>query len=326
MSVAVLALMTTITVSTPAQLTAAIAKARGGDVVVLAPGNYQAQRFIGTAYTSPVVFRSANPKRPARIAKLNMKDARNIVFQDIEFTRDRGSEPAFEAVIQIAGGSNITFRGGSIHGSLNNNASDDMMGIRARQPDRLKVIGVTFKQLGVALGIDNGTNFFVHGNSFSELAVDAMEIPGARGGLIEKNHFFNYQPNPGAHTDAIQCWTRRQKTGCKDIVIRENWFDSAPGKEFQGVFFADEDNVGGYDRIEVSNNRFNATAWHAINIDRGTGTVIKNNVLIAGPTAKPWIKTASPAVVIGNSAPTYIIAGVAGVPEGNKVGGLYKKP
>ncbi|WP_167693175.1 right-handed parallel beta-helix repeat-containing protein [Sphingomonas azotifigens] len=325
MSLAVLALMTTVTVSTPGELAAAIGKARGGDVVVLAPGDYQAQRFIGTAYSSPVVFRSQDPKRPARISQLNMKDARNVTFQDIEFTRIRGSEPHFAAVIVIADGSNIVFRGGSVHGSLNDNARDDFMGIHARRPDRLQVIGVTFKQLSVALGIENGTNFVVQDSSFSELATDAMEIPGALGGLIERNHFFNYQPNPGAHTDAIQCWTLRQKSGCKDMVIRGNWFDSAPGKEFQGVFFADEDNVGGYDRIEVSNNKFTGTAWHAINIDRGVDIVIKDNILIAGPTARPWIKTAGPAVVTGNVAPTYIIAGKPGVPKGNKIGGIYKK-
>lgn len=324
MSLAALALMSTVTVTTPAALTAAIAKAHGGDVIVLAPGDYQAQRFIDTAYSAPVIFRSADPKRPASISKLNMKDARNVTFQDIEFTRNRGNEAWWDGIIRIQGGANITFRGGSVHGSLNNFAGDDFMGISVKETDGLKVLGVTFKQLNIALAIDNGTNFVVQGNSFSELSLDSMEIAGSRDGLIEKNHYFNYQPAPGAHTDAIQCWTRKKKNACKNITIRDNWFDSAPGQEFQGVFFADEDKIGGYDHIHIINNRFNNTAWHAIYIGPGSDIVIQDNTISASAKIRPWIKTETPAVVTGNTAPTYLIAGKKGVPRGNRTGGLYR--
>ncbi|OAN66978.1 hypothetical protein A7X12_09450 [Sphingomonas sp. TDK1] len=318
-------MMTTVAVSTPAQLTAAINKARGGEEIVLAPGDYAAQRFIEIKYAQPVTLRSADPEHPARIAKLNMLNARNVVFQDIEFTRNRGGEPYWFGIVTITAGENIVFRRGSIHGSLNGNASDDQMGIVSHGTNGLNLTGVTFKQLNVALVLNDSTNLVVQGNSFSELATDSMEIPGTKGALIENNHFFNYQPNPGAHTDGIQCWTRNKKSACKDIIIRKNWFDSAPGKEFQGIFFGDEANIGGYDRIEISNNKFNATMWHAIFVGAGSDIVIKDNVITAGPTMKPWIKTASPATVTGNSAPAYIIAGSMKVPKGNKIGGLFKR-
>ena len=326
MAIASMVLMSAVTVSDLSGLNAAVQRAKGGDEIILAPGDYGMVQFVNAAFDKPVTIRSQDPRHPARFARLRMLNPRNIIFSDIEITRVRGAEPEWAKLAEITGGSDVTIRGGSVHGSLNGSPRDDLSGIFARKTTRFRVSGVTFKELSVALIIEDSNDFTVERSNFSYLGVDSMEIPVANGAHIIGNRFSDYRPNPGAHPDAIQCWTVRKPAGCHDVLISHNVFQGAPGYEFQGVFFGDEAKVGGFDRIEISDNIFSGLMWHAIYIGgAGEGIKITNNTIQAGPTMRSWIRTVGPAQLSGNVAPTYAIAGGNTVPRGNRRGGAFKR-
>lgn len=325
MSFAIFAMAAAYPVTTREQLVAAVTKAKGGDVIVLAEGDYGLLQFNNAQFETDVTIRSKDPERPARIAGLRMQGPRNVVFEDIEFTRARGNDPAWAKIIEVNGGYNFTIRGGFVHGALNGSPADDINGILLRNIQRVTVAGVTFRELNNALIVGDSTDVVIDGNSFSYMAADGIDIPGVNRAKITNNHFYEFRTVDGAHPDAIQCWTRNEASACKNISIRHNNFDGAPGHEFQGVFFGDEAKIGGYDNIEIADNVFTGTMWHAVYLGAGSNIVIKNNVITAGPTMKPWIRTESPATLIGNTAPTYVIGGVQKPPKGNKIGGLYKK-
>lgn len=325
MSVAILAMAAAYTVTTPAQLNAAVARAKSDDTIIVAPGDYGMVQFGNAQFDKPVTIRSQDPKRPASFSRFWLKDPRNLILENLEFTRGRGSEPSWAKIVEISGGSDVTIKGGSVHGTLNGSPADDMNGVYFRGTRRMTVTGVTFRELNVALTFDDSADVVIDSNSFSYLGTDSINLAAVNGAKVVNNHFYDFRPVPGAHPDAIQCWTRSKTTACKNVTIHHNNFDGAPGHEFQGVFFGDEAKIGGYDNIEISDNVFTSTMWHAIYIGPGSNIVIKNNVITAGPTMKPWIRTESPATLVGNSAPTYVIGGVQKPPKGNKVGGLYKK-
>lgn len=326
MSFAIFAMAATYTVTTPDQLSAAVAKAKGGDVIVMAPGDYGIVQMNNAQFDKVVIIRSQDPKHPARFSRLRMHGPRNLVLENLEFTRLRGNEPAWKKTVDIDQGYNVTIKGGFVHGTLNGSSTDDPDGLYIRNTQNATITGVIFRGLRIALGVEDSSNVVIDGNDFSYLDLDAIDVPGVDGAKITNNHFHDFRPAPEAHPDAIQCWTRNKNKACKNIFISHNKFDGAPNYEMQGVFFGDEDKIGGYDNIEISDNIFICTYWHAIFLGAGSNTLIKNNVVTAGPRMKPWIGTTSPATLIGNSAPSYFFRGKAmPPPKGNKIGGLYKK-
>jgi len=181
------------------------------------------------------------------------------------------------------------------------------------------------EDLYLGISCEDCEKLAVEGNVFSFIGTDAMDIPGARGATIADNIFRDFRPVPNAHPDAIQCWTTRKASGCKDVTIFRNTFQGDPGHEFQGVYFGDEAGVGGYDRITVSHNTFVCTMWHAVNIGAGVGIQILNNKITAGPNYKPWFRTATPVSISGNTGPSYFVQNKQGLPAGNAAGGLFKK-
>ncbi|WP_236704423.1 right-handed parallel beta-helix repeat-containing protein [Sphingomonas sp. HT-1] len=323
--IATLAMLSAITVNTKAQLDAAIANARGGEVIRLQRANYDTVVIRDRTFSSPIVIQSAYPNAPAMFKNLRVRNVRNVTFNNIEFTRIRGTDPDWAKMVDVNGGANITFNGGFVHGPANGMWQDDMYGIHVRNVTNLRVSGITFHDLRVALVVEDSTNFTIENNVFSHLSRDAMEIPGTRNGRIHNNSMSMFTLKPGDHPDGIQCWTAGKTTGCKNIQITMNRLIASPGNEFQGIFFGDEAKVGGYDNLQIIGNTFVNVMWHGINIEGpGTGVVIRNNSLSAGPNYRPWIRTVGPATLSGNIAPMYIIAGKQETPPGNKVGGQYK--
>jgi hypothetical protein len=314
-----------LTITTPTELTTALKNAKGGERIVLLPGNYGQVVIQNQTWRSPVTIESADPAHPAVIARLVTRNATGMNFNNIEFTRPRGAEPYFNKLIEISGGAYIRFNGGSVHGTLNGDPSDDMQGILVRGSDGFAVSKMTFTDLYLGVACDDCTNFNIESNTFRFIGTDGINIPGARGGKIQLNTFRDFRPLPGAHPDGVQCWTTRKPSGCKDVVIARNTFQGDPGHEFQGVFFGDEAGVGGYDRITVQLNVFKCTLWHAVNLARGSEQAILNNTIIAGPNYAPWFRTVSPVKMTGNSAPSYFAEGKSGLPAGNTLGGSFKK-
>jgi hypothetical protein len=323
--IATLAMLAAISVSTKEQLTTAIAQARAGDVIQLAKANYGAVTISGRSFSSTVTIKSASASAPATLSGLQLKNVSNLTFQDIEFTRERGTDPYWTKMVTAESATNLSFIGGFVHGPANADWQDDMYGMYIHNSTGIRISGVTFHDLRVALMIEDSTTFRIEKSFFSYLSADAMDIPGTNGGIIANNSIFTFDLMPGAHPDGIQCWTAGKTTGCKNLQITSNTFTGTVGNEFQGIFFGDEAGVNGYDNIQIVGNVFKNLLWHAICIaGQDTGLTIKNNNVTAGPNYRSWIRTAGPATVLGNVAPTYVIANKLGVPDGNTVGGVYQ--
>lgn len=316
---ATLALLSAVTVSTKAQLDAAIARARGGEVIQLAKGNYGKVSIKGRNFRSILTIQSAAAATPATFSGLELREVRNLTFKDIEITRARGNDPVWAKMAEIYNATNISFIGGFVHGPANANWQDDMHGIYARNSSNLRISGVSFHDMTVALTIEDSDGYTVENNFFSFMSRDAMNVPGTRSGRIDNNSMFLFDTAPEAHPDGIQCWTTGKKTGCKNMQITNNKFFGSPGHEFQGVFLGDEAKVGGYDNIQITGNVMTSLMWNAIYVGgNGSSIAIRNNTITAGPNYRSWIYTFGPATLSGNAAPDYVIARKRGIPAGNR--------
>ncbi|MGN7999356.1 right-handed parallel beta-helix repeat-containing protein [Sphingomonas sp. 22176] len=318
-----------IAVGTPAQLQAAWKSARPGDTILLAPGNYGAMGINDAQFGGTVTVRSADPRRPARFTRVTINNARNLTLSGIEFAYvPAPGEGNSQAMVRINNGSNITLDNLYVHGVLDGDVSRDVNGISAVNVEGLTISNSRLVAINAGIKTDKGRNVLIRGNDISFIGSDAMEIPGSNGITIVSNKVHDFRTNKDVHPDGVQCWTTREASGCKNVRILHNQFIGSPGHEPQGVFFGDEDRVGGYENIEITGNRFVCTMWHAINIYSGPkNVVIRNNEVIAGPNFTPWIRVDAPAVVEGNSAPTYFIGNVKipALPPGNVIGGRFNK-
>ncbi|WP_313534244.1 right-handed parallel beta-helix repeat-containing protein [Sphingomonas sp.] len=306
------------------QLTAALSAARGGEHIVLRPGNYGQVVVRNRTWQQPVTIESADPTKPATITRLVVTNTTGLTFRNIRFSRALGSEASWARIAEVSGGANISFIGGWFYSTLDNNPLNDMQGLMARGTTGLTVAGVKFQDLSVGITCDDCSKFTIENNVFSFIGVDAIDIPGARGGRIATNMFHSFRPVPKAHPDGIQCWTSGKRSGCKDVTIFSNTFIGDPGHEFQGVFLGDEDNVGGYERITIAYNTFRCTMWNAVYLGGASSSIsILNNKIFAGPKYRPWFRTISPVNIMFNVAPDYMIQNRRGVPAHNSLGGEF---
>lgn len=317
-----------ISVATPAALQSALKTARPGDVIQLAPGNYGSVVINDARYAAKVTIRSADPKRRALLTRLTINNPRNLALSGLEVSYvPKPGEGNAQVMIRINNGSGITLDNLYVHGLIDGDVSKDLNGLSAFNVEGLSVTNSRFQQVNAGIKVERGRNVVIDHNDIGFIGSDAIEIPGANGITISWNRIHDFRTNPGVHPDGVQCWTTRQASGCKNVRILKNQIIGSPGHEPQGVFFGDEDRVGGYENIEISGNRFVMTMWHAINIYSGPKNVtIRANEVIAGPNFTPWIRVDAPAVVEGNSAPAYFINSNKSMrPAGNRIGGRYAK-
>ncbi len=317
-----------IAVATPAELQAALKTARGGDVILLKPGRYGTVVLNDARYDTMVTIRSADPRRRAFFTRLVLNNPQNLTLSRIEVSyAPKPGEGNSQVMIRVNNGSNVTLDNLYVHGVIDGNVAGDASGVAAYGVQGFRVINSRFVEINAGIKTDRGGNVLIDNNDIGFIGSDAIEIPGSDGITISGNKLHDFRTNPGIHPDGIQCWTTREASGCKNVRILRNQILGSPGHEPQGVFFGDEDRVGGYENIEISGNRFFMTMWHAINIYSGPkNVVIRSNEVIAGPNFTPWIRVDAPAAVKDNVAPAYYINSKKSMrPAGNRIGGQFRK-
>ncbi len=317
-----------ITVATPAQLQSAVKTARGGDVILLRPGHYGVVALNGARYDSTVTIRSMNPDHRAFFTRITINNARNLTLSGLEISyAPAPGEGNAQSMVRVENGFNVTLNGLYVHGVIDGNVAKDVNGVVAYDVEGFRVTNSRFLEINAGIKTDRGGNVLIENNDIGFIGSDAIEIPGSNGVTITGNTLHDFRTNPTIHPDGVQCWTTRETSGCKNVRILRNQIIGSPGHEPQGVFFGDEDHVGGYENIEISNNRFYMTMWHAIALySAPKNVVIRYNQVIAGPNFTPWIRVEAPATVQGNVAPAYYInTNDSELPSGNYIGGLFQK-
>ena len=317
----------TIPVATPAQLTAALKAAKGGDTIALAPGNYGALVLNDQVFDKPVTVTSADPARQAVISQMVLNRAANITLSNLEVT---SVTRLYDYLIRVNGGSGITLDKAYIHGPLDG-VPTDRHGILVAQSNGFTLSSSRIAQIGVGVAVNQSRNIVIRDNDISMIGIDAIEIPGVDGALIAWNKFSKFRTIGAYHPDGIQCWTTGMPAACKNIRIISNQFigDAQPGAAYvypQGIWFGDEMQRGDYTNIEITGNLLRCVNWQAIAlyVTQAKGTIVRANRIDACPGVTPWIKINDPgAVVEGNVAPVfYVNTTVKALPAGNYIGGV----
>ncbi|MBY8978061.1 tandem-95 repeat protein [Rhodobacteraceae bacterium NNCM2] len=277
-----------VTVSSLAQLKAALAAAQSGDTILLADGDYGALEIDDLKFSQDVTIRSVNPLG-ARFTSIDIENTSHLVIDGLHVDNPTDGSPG-SAFVDIGKNSSfVSFINSEVNGSIDGQMVGSY-GIRVDGGSTdIDVSGNTVHD------VEHGAVFFsvselvVAGNDFDNLGSDSMKFGGVSSVLIENNSGAAItMPAAGDHIDFIQF----QGDGT-DIVIRGNTLlleevTGFPGYPHQGIFLKD----GEFNNVLIEQNLIYTNTVNGIYIasDSGTGgnVTIRQNTVLTPPDLTIW--------------------------------------
>lgn len=301
--------MATFQVSNQTQLDAAILKVKGGDIVVLAAGNYSSLGLVNKPFTSAVTFTSASAATPANIAYAKAINSSNVVFQNVNIGRavTPGVDTEWSNMAQVENSTNVTFNNVKFYTT---GADDKYLGrgLFVRGGSNVTVKNSDFSHLAVGMATMSMSNITIVSNKFHDIRIDGAEFTAITGGLVDSNSFRDFRSSPTAHPDAIQIWTSGTNKPTTDLTISNNIILPGTGGGGQGIFIQDEVGTAPHQRITIRNNLLldAGNYYNGITVRGGRDIRVENNTSISptGDTKNFWIRLDNVvgAVVKGNLA------------------------
>lgn len=315
--------MSNISVSSSEGLNAALKLAQAGDIIYLDSGTYSGIALRNITIDGNVTIMSKDLGHPATMTDLNVSGSTGFTFSNLELANTKVSDGYG---FLVTSSKNITFSDVHVHGSLNDNAQDDISGLSILRSSNIKILNSEFQQLGRGVGVGDSQNVEISGNSFHDLQTDGVIVCDVQGINIIGNEFKNFFPTATDHPDAIQFLTMGSTQASENIVISENIIHRGTGAGMQGIFMRDEVGTFAYKNVTISDNILVGTGYNGIMVSHGENLKITGNELISydGATNKNWvlIRDADGVLVEDNAAIQFGYNNVTGlVQDGNVING-----
>lgn len=294
--------MTTITVSTTAQLTAALANAKGGDTILLQGGQYSPLYLYGNSpgqydYASNVTIKSADPANPAVFPTVDVRGVTNLSFEGLKFdyTFKAGDSiwqtPFFFMNCTNLAVRNSVFDGDQLEGSplAAENGFGHAIGLNIQDSAGITVEGNEIYEFNKGMVLSNSDDVRVAHNNVHHNRVDALTFAAVQRVVIENNWLHDSRGTvlPEDHRDMIQFWTNGTTRPSTDVVIRNNLIDIGDGSWTQSIFMRNELVDSGkagpemlYRNILIENNTITNGHLHGITVGETAGLTIRNNSVL----------------------------------------------
>ncbi len=233
---------------TPTNLARTLQNARGGETIVLTPGDY------GTV-TLPM--RQFSPRLTI--------DASRARFSQIVMRRVEGVE----------------IRGGNVVGPR-----EQQFGIVVDYARDIRIAAMAIRGARIGVAISRSRQVDVVGNDFAGTRSDGVNVAGSQNILVERNRCVDFDPieavyspdgkliTDGDHPDCVQGWSIKGMPPTADVTITDNIANGF----MQGVWFGNP-GQGGYDRIIVRNNQFALAAHNGIVLKEARDSIVQGNVV-----------------------------------------------
>lgn len=294
--------MPTFTVSTAAELSAALANAPANSTILLAAGHYGDLRL----QNSDITLQAADMSNPPVFNTMVIDGGSNLDFVglkiDFQPTATSMSWDAAVRVINNADGvtfDQMMFQGNpAVNGVPATSTSLDSTGnilgaptgraISITNADNITVSNseITGFQHGIRGGNGDGLNIinnYIHhlrgspigGGNFDDIVIDG-------------NHMASIHPwslgGSGDHADIIHFWTdpNAQNTASKNVTITNNFFDQGTGTSpILGIYLDDNGNNLGFQNVDISNNVIRNGDHQGIRLENVDGGTITYNTLLS---------------------------------------------
>lgn len=263
---------TTITVSTAAELSGALARATGGETILLAGGGYGALSLSGRTFGSTVTIRSADPGNRATFDSVMIDGSRNIRIDGVHV--DNPSNGDFVTkVVAVTGSTDIAVVNSEINGKVDSEYQGHY-GLYTSGSNRITFAGNYVHDVKNGAVLEGSSAIELSGTRFDYLGNDAIKFSGIDGLLLENNTGASHiYPAEGAHVDFIQ----GQGSASSNIVVRGNVAIQGPDSwSFQGIFFDDTT----FNNVLIENNIIVNGHLRGITISAGSDIIVRNNTVL----------------------------------------------
>ncbi|MBP1807286.1 right-handed parallel beta-helix repeat-containing protein [Rubellimicrobium aerolatum] len=290
---------TTITVSTQQELSSALARATGGETILLAPGDYGDLALRSSNFASPspaVTIASADPADPASFSGLGLHGVSNLRLDGLLFDYTFSSgDPAFSSPFAVSGSTNIAIVNSVFDGDVAQGVSSvsdgygTARGLSVSNSSGVTIEGNEFRVFYRALVVGNSSDILVKDNDIHSIRMDGMNFADVQGVTIEGNYIHDFQASllSGDHRDMIQFWTTGTSEASRDIVIRDNLLDIGLGDSTQSIFMRNEEVDSGrageelfYRNVLIENNTIINAHLHGISVGETLGLTIRDNSVL----------------------------------------------
>ncbi|QHL90113.1 hypothetical protein GVO57_03785 [Sphingomonas changnyeongensis] len=295
-----------------AALVAALAAARGGETLRLAPGAYGQIAIAGRVFPAAVTLQSRDAARPARLNGVAVSASANLVFRQLDIGRALApGEPDFTQLSTVTDSRAVRFDRIFFHGSRDGTPANDAWGLYVVGSSGIEIAGSRFEELMRAYIFDRSSDIAVIGNSFRLIRSDAGDFAAVDRVVVRGNSYRDFMPRADDHPDAIQFWTNGQQRGSSDILIEDNVIMQGDGVGPQGIFIRDEQKRYPYRNLVIRNNLiYTEDQWEGISVEGAADVEVSGNSVLSplDRQKQAWIRleNVGRATVTGNVTVRYV--------------------
>jgi Ca2+-binding RTX toxin-like protein len=295
-----------ITVGSTAALQTALSHAHAGDTIQLQAGQYSGLAIQNLSFAQDVTITSADALHPAVLTNFDMSNVTGVTFKNVELFAN-GPTGFFD--FNVRNSNDVHFDHVSVHGSLDNNATDDANGILFQNSNNISVTNSTFQQLGHGAAVLKGSTVQFTGNTVHDLQTDGFDFAQVDHINVSNNNFTSFHPVAGDHPDAIQFWTTATTAASHDITIANNVITQGSGSGSQGIFMKDELGTFAYQNVTISGNLVEGGYYNGIRVTHANGLNINSNTLttdVNGMQVRIEVDDGTNVSMLNNQAANYI--------------------
>ena len=292
--------MTILNVTNSAQLSAALQKANGGDIINLAGGNYGDFTITSKTFTSGVTIASADSSAPATFSSLTINGSSNINFDGVHVDWSPSvTAMSFSSAVVIDGSTGIGFIDGVIKGgpaisgvsadSVGTDASDNVIGMPTgrgmtiQNSSEITVTGSDISSFMRGIAIASSEKVTISDNEIHHLRKTAI-VGGGSDLVIEGNYLHSSQPwkigtAGGDHADFIALWTNPKQVGpTTNVTIKDNILDQGDGAGVLGMWL--QGDAAGFANVVIEGNAILGGDTQGIMMSNTVGGRVTDNVLV----------------------------------------------
>ena len=307
--------VTTVVVTTNAELKAAITNAKGGETIQLAPGTYGQLRIQSKNYTTPVTFTSLDPNNRAVISSFVILLSSNVTLDRLntKYTYPIAATPAIATwtrANEINNSKNIIVRNTTVEGDVDASGYGALIGLGIRWSNAVTIDTSVIKNWNIGIVHSESKSTTLTGNEITKISGDGIENSEVQNVIISNNyiHDFLRAPASNIHPDMIQFWTAGTKNPSTDVTISNNRLDIGNGSWTQSIFMRNELVDTGaatfaamaYRNFTIENNTIKNVHLNGITLGETDGVIIRGNTLTSDmpnsstdPTTINFLKTYS---------------------------------
>lgn len=316
-------------VATSEALHKALNAAQPGAEIQLAAGDYGALSISGLRGTAqaPIVIRSADPQKPARLSRLELREGAYVQFENLVFDyRFASFDPANLRPFQVFASRYVSFANNLFVGDLadTEGAGDGFptgFGLAVTSSTQITLDRNEIRDFYRGLVVFDVVDIKVVNNLVHAIRMDGMNFAQVENVLIENNEIRDFKRvvDSSDHADMIQFWTNRTERPSRNIVIRNNVLNSGKGAFTQSIFMrndlVDRGLAGAemfYQNVTIEENVIINAHLHGITLGETAGVRIKRNTLIHNAASDGYNKNSTtvwlPRIRLANRSKDVVIS------------------